>query len=77
VLEHPSVLAAAAVLYIGQFTIGKIPVLDSAWDLIHTAVRPVVGGAIAIRRARRRRRASRRHAPDRPGRTRPHLRLSR
>jgi hypothetical protein len=48
VLERPSVLAAAAVLYIGQFTIGKIPVLDSAWDLIHTAVRPVVGGAVAV-----------------------------
>jgi hypothetical protein len=48
VLERPSVLAAAAVLYIGQFTIGKIPVLDSAWDLIHTAVRPAVGGAVAV-----------------------------
>jgi hypothetical protein len=47
VLERPSVLAAAAVLYIGQFVVGKIPVLDSVWDVVHTAVRPVVGGAIA------------------------------
>ena len=48
VLERPSVLAAAAVLYLGQFVVGKIPMLDSVWDVIHTAVRPVVGGAIAV-----------------------------
>jgi hypothetical protein len=48
VLERPSVLAAAAVLYFGQFVVGKIPMLDSVWDVIHTAVRPVVGGAIAV-----------------------------
>jgi hypothetical protein len=48
VLERPSVLAAAAVLYIGQFVVGKIPMLDSVWDLVHTAVRPVVGGAIGV-----------------------------
>ena len=46
VLERPSVLAAAAVLYFGQFVVGKIPMLDSVWDVVHTAVRPVVGGAI-------------------------------
>ena len=46
VLERPSVLAAAAVLFFGQFVVGKIPMLDSVWDLVHTAVRPVVGGAI-------------------------------
>jgi hypothetical protein len=48
VLERPSVLAAAAVLYIGQFVVGKIPVLDSVWDVVHTALRPVVGGAIGV-----------------------------
>ena len=48
VLERPSVLAGAAVLYFGQFVVGKIPMLDSVWDVIHTAVRPVVGGAIAV-----------------------------
>jgi hypothetical protein len=48
VLERPTVLAAAAVLYIGQFVVGKIPMLDSVWDLVHTAVRPVVGGAIGV-----------------------------
>ena len=48
VLDRPSVLAAAAVLYFGQFVVGKLPVLDSVWDVVHTAVRPVVGGAIGV-----------------------------
>jgi hypothetical protein len=46
VLERPSVLAAAAVLFTGQFVVGKVPMLDSVWDVVHTALRPVVGGAI-------------------------------
>ena len=48
VLERPSVLIAAAVLYGGQFVAGKVPYLDSIWDIVHTAVRPVVGGAIGV-----------------------------
>src|SRR5262249_24059036 len=48
VLERPSVLAAAAVLFIGQFVVGKIPMLDSVWDVAHTALRPVVGSAIGV-----------------------------
>jgi hypothetical protein len=48
VLERPSVLAAAAVLYVGQFVAGKVPVLDSLWDVVHTPLRPVVGGAIGV-----------------------------
>ena len=35
-------------LYIGQFVVGKIPMLDSVWDVVHTALRPVVGGAIGV-----------------------------
>jgi len=48
VLEKPSVLVAAAVLYAGQFIVGKIPVLDVGWDLVHTVLRPIVGGAIGV-----------------------------
>ena len=48
VLARPSVLAAAAALYIGQFVVGKIPMLDSVWDVVHTALRPVVGGAVGV-----------------------------
>jgi hypothetical protein len=48
VLERPPVLAAAGVLFAGQFVVGKIPMLDSAWDVVHTALRPVVGGAVGV-----------------------------
>lgn len=48
VLEHPLVLAVAAVLYAGQFVVGKVPLLDSVWDVVHTALRPVIGGAIGL-----------------------------
>jgi hypothetical protein len=47
-LDRPDVLTVAAVLFACQFLAGKIPYLDSAWDLVHTAVRPVLGGAIAV-----------------------------
>jgi Domain of unknown function (DUF4126) len=47
-LERTDVLAAAAVLFACQFVAGKIPYVDSAWDLVHTAVRPVLGGAIGV-----------------------------
>jgi Domain of unknown function (DUF4126) len=48
VLERPNVLIAAGVLYLGQFVAGKIPIVDSVWDVVHTALRPVVGGAIGV-----------------------------
>jgi hypothetical protein len=48
VLERPEVLIAAAILYVGQFIAGKIPIVDSLWDIIHTAIRPIVAGAIAV-----------------------------
>lgn len=47
-LERWDVLAVAAVLFACQFVAGKIPYVDSAWDLVHTAVRPVLGGAIGV-----------------------------
>jgi Domain of unknown function (DUF4126) len=47
-LERTDVLAVAAVLFACQFVAGKIPYVDSAWDLVHTAVRPVLGGAIGV-----------------------------
>ena len=47
-LERTDVLAVMAVLFCGQFVAGKVPYLDSAWDLAHTAIRPVIGGAIGL-----------------------------
>jgi hypothetical protein len=45
-LERTDVLAVCAVLFLGQFVFGKIPYVDSAWDAIHTAVRPLMGAAV-------------------------------
>ena len=45
-LERTDVLAVCAVLFLGQFVVGKIPYVDSVWDGIHTAIRPLMGAAV-------------------------------
>ena len=45
VLQRGWVLAALGVLYSLEFVVDKVPVLDSAWDAVHTAIRPL-GGAV-------------------------------
>jgi hypothetical protein len=40
-LSNPIVLVTAAVLYVFEFFIDKIPHADTAWDAIHTIIRPV------------------------------------
>ncbi len=45
-LERTDVLIAAGVLFSIQFIADKIPYLDSASDLVHTVIRPVMGAAI-------------------------------
>jgi hypothetical protein len=47
-LERTDVLVAAAVLYALEFVTDKIPYVDSAWDAVHTAIRPTVGAVIAL-----------------------------
>src|SRR5262245_18811385 len=47
-LERTDVLVAAGVLFAVQFVVDKIPYLDSTSDLIHTVIRPVLGGAIGV-----------------------------
>ncbi len=48
VLEHTDVLIPAGVLFAIQFVADKIPYLDSASDIVHTVIRPVLGGAIGV-----------------------------
>jgi hypothetical protein len=48
VFDNDVVIYAALVLYIVEFVADKIPWLDSIWDAVHTAIRPVGGAAIAI-----------------------------
>ncbi|HWF80254.1 MAG TPA: DUF4126 domain-containing protein [Streptosporangiaceae bacterium] len=45
-LERTDVLAVCAVLFLGQFVLGKIPYVNSVWDAIHTAIRPLMGAAV-------------------------------
>ena len=42
-LANPIVLATAAFFYVLEFFIDKIPYADTAWDAIHTIIRPVAG----------------------------------
>jgi len=47
-LERTDVLVAAGALYAVEFVADKIPVVDSTWDAIHTAIRPTVGAVIGL-----------------------------
>ena len=42
------VIAAAIVMYLVEFFADKIPYVDTVWDMIHTAIRPVGGALIAV-----------------------------
>ena len=46
-LERTDVLIAAAVMFVIELVADKIPYVDSAWDAVHTVIRPGVGAAIA------------------------------
>jgi Domain of unknown function (DUF4126) len=46
-LERADVLIAAAVLFLVELVADKIPYVDSAWDAVHTVIRPTVAAAIA------------------------------
>ncbi len=46
-LEHPVVLGAAAFMVLVELFADKIPLLDSAWDTVHTFVRIPAGAALA------------------------------
>jgi hypothetical protein len=46
--NHSVVIGAAIVMYLIEFFADKIPYLDSLWDLIHTAIRPLGGAFIAV-----------------------------
>ncbi len=47
VLAHGGVIAAAASLYLVEFLVDKIPFVDSAWDAVHTFLRPPAAGLLA------------------------------
>lgn len=48
VLGHPTILCIAAALYAIEFCADKIPWVDTAWDAIHTLIRPIGAAALAV-----------------------------
>jgi hypothetical protein len=42
------VLGVAALMYAFEFVADKVPYVDSAWDLISTIIRPLVGGSVGV-----------------------------
>lgn len=46
-LQRPDVLIAAGVLFLCESVADKIPYVDSAWDSVHTVIRPVAGAVVA------------------------------
>lgn len=47
VLSHPWVLGIAIALYLVEFFADKIPYFDTAWDAIHTFIRPPAAALLA------------------------------
>jgi uncharacterized membrane protein YccF (DUF307 family) len=48
VFDNDIVIGVALVLYVIEFVADKIPWVDSIWDAIHTAIRPIGGAVIAV-----------------------------
>ena len=48
VFDNPWVIGIAGVLFLVEFVADKIPWLDTVWDGIHTAVRPLGGALVAV-----------------------------
>lgn len=45
-LSHPLVIGAALLVFVIEFVADKVPFVDSAWDSVHTFIRPL--GAVGI-----------------------------
>ena len=46
VLSNPLVIGVASILFLIEFVADKVPYVDSAWDSVHTFIRPVGGAAL-------------------------------
>jgi hypothetical protein len=46
--DNDLIIATAAVMYVVEFFADKIPYVDTLWDVIHTAIRPIGGALIAV-----------------------------
>lgn len=48
VFDNPWVIGVALALYVIEFVADKIPWVDSAWDSVHTVIRPLGGALIGV-----------------------------
>ena len=48
VFDNDFIIPSALGLYLIEFVADKIPWLDTAWDAVHTAIRPLGGALIAV-----------------------------
>ena len=48
VLANPMVIGLAGFAASVEFLADKVPWIDSAWDMIHTAIRPIGGAVLAL-----------------------------
>lgn len=46
--DRPVIIGIALALYLVEFLADKIPWVDSAWDAVHTVIRPVGGALVAV-----------------------------
>src|ERR1041384_3478170 len=46
--DNNVVIGLALLLYVVEFFADKIPYVDTAWDIAHTAIRPLGGALIAV-----------------------------
>src|SRR4030095_3353247 len=49
ILGNPLILWISGTLYVLEFFADKVPWVDSAWDTVHTILRPIGGALLAIR----------------------------
>ena len=48
ILSDPIIIGVAGFLYLIEFFADKIPWIDTAWDAVHTFIRPVGAAALAV-----------------------------
>ncbi len=48
IFDNDWVIGAALVMYVVEFIADKVPWIDSMWDSVHTAIRPLGGALIAM-----------------------------
>ncbi|HEX2168165.1 MAG TPA: DUF4126 family protein, partial [Longimicrobiales bacterium] len=46
-LEHGLVIGSASVLYLIEFAVDRVPLIDHAWEAVHTLIRPATAGLLA------------------------------